>query len=360
MFFLIGFFFLQPILMSTLQTSLESFNWNTVPVFAETSNVSGIFDEQALTTLAKFNLFVGEKAYDYPASGYAEDKLFSLAQELRRRSPKMALIFYYNTNLDLPDYYLHSLMTKHQPTWWLQDDQGNPVWTHQDSGAGARPPFPYNETRVFDHTVADVRHSWVEECLNMTSRTMTDGKNIFTGCFVDRWTRTPKVSNVSKTRMSQWSAARDISTSNLVNRTKEAGIFLISGGAGDLSTDAIAYPGFGHHLTNGITQMQSAAQHNRGFLASMHPSTEEGQDFTNQLAAFLVAASTNHFFGAGSWTCNHTSREGVKWWPEYDKPLGHPLGDAVLNKNILQRNFSKGTNVTFDMKANRGWINWAS
>lgn len=37
------------------------FSWHTVPVFAETSNISGVFDAEAMSTLARFPLFVAEK-----------------------------------------------------------------------------------------------------------------------------------------------------------------------------------------------------------------------------------------------------------------------------------------------------------
>ena len=36
-------------------------SWRTVPVFAETSNITGPFDDAALQTLSKFPVFVGEK-----------------------------------------------------------------------------------------------------------------------------------------------------------------------------------------------------------------------------------------------------------------------------------------------------------
>ena len=41
-----------------------SFSWHTVPVFAETSNISGVFDADAISTLARFPLFVAEKVSD--------------------------------------------------------------------------------------------------------------------------------------------------------------------------------------------------------------------------------------------------------------------------------------------------------
>ena len=53
------------------------FSWHTVPVFAETSNVSGLFDNAALDTLARFPLFVAEKV-----SGYEMKDMFSFVASL--------------------------------------------------------------------------------------------------------------------------------------------------------------------------------------------------------------------------------------------------------------------------------------
>ena len=75
------------------------FSWRTVPVFAETSNVSGVFDEEALETLSRFSVFVLEKAYDWGAPGFGEDKGRAVAAELRRRNPNMTLVYYYNGTL---------------------------------------------------------------------------------------------------------------------------------------------------------------------------------------------------------------------------------------------------------------------
>ena len=48
------------------------------------------------------------------------------------------------------------------------------------------------------------------------------------------------------------------------------------------------------------------------------------------------------------------------WYPDYDKPLGEPLGDAVKTNGVYKRGFKSGTNVTFDTKTNTGKIEWAS
>ena len=92
-------------------------------------------------------------------------------------------------------------------------------------------------------------------------------------------------------------------------------------------------------------------------LCSYKPGSDGGT-FTSSLAKFLVGAGVGHYFGAGSWTTDHTSREGVTWHPEYDLPLGNPLGVATLSGNVWTRHFSYGTTATFNHAKNVGKIEW--
>jgi hypothetical protein len=146
------------------------FSWETVPVFAETSNVSGVFDAEALAVLARFPVFVGEKAYAYREPGFAEDKLSHLAATLRELNKDIFLIFYFNANLDMDDYRLNNVTEVHAPDWWLRNSSNVPFLAPVDSGKGSRPPFPYSKgLHVFDFTVPDMREAWVNECMTMTS-----------------------------------------------------------------------------------------------------------------------------------------------------------------------------------------------
>lgn len=81
-----------------VHAALPPFSWDTVPVFAETSNVTGPFDAAALATLKKFSIFVGEKGYDFPSAGFAEDKLAALARQLRELKPDIFLLFCKSAN----------------------------------------------------------------------------------------------------------------------------------------------------------------------------------------------------------------------------------------------------------------------
>ena len=342
---------------SASPAALPSFSWDTVPVFFETSNVTGPFDEAAMSTMARAGLVVLEKAYDFPAPGFAEDKLLGVVDGLRSARPsslpRQSVVFYYNTNLDCPDYRLHAEMAAHSPAWWVQNPTTRAVVReHQDSGAGADPPFPYPYTCVFEHRNAAVRQAWVNECLNMTQRG-------FDGCMVDRWTRTPKAfkGQLSAGEVDQWVAGRDNATASLTGAMRQRGKWLV----GSLSADAVSMPGFQGKPDSVRAQLQAAAA-GKGVLASAQPGTwkRPASDLERQLAGFLVAAGVNHFFGGGSWTVNSTSREGVHWYPEYDRPLGAPLGPAAVNGTVLTRRFASGTVARYDTSSGDGSIVWAS
>ena len=88
-------------------------------------------------------------------------------------------------------------------------------------------------------------------------------------------------------------------------------------------------------------------QANAGRLVEVHVYAGSNSAlFNSTLAAFLVAAGENAYYGAGStWnTCD-------SWLiphAEYLKPLGKPLGLASVVGGIWQRKFESGTIATVD------------
>jgi len=77
------------------------------------------------------------------------------------------------------------------------------------------------------------------------------------------------------------------------------------------------------------------------------------------MACFLVAAGNLSFFSYVDWDFSWTIN-GVQWWPEYDKPVGVPLGLAVRHGWKFTRSFTSGTSVSLDLEAQTANINWAS
>lgn len=75
---------------------------------------------------------------------------------------------------------------------------------------------------------------------------------------------------------------------------------------------------------------------------------------TYQLAAYLIAAGHNTYYGYGeSW-------EGLwPWLPVYDKPLGPPKAKALRQGDVFTREFEH-LNVTLDVGATTAWLQWDS
>jgi hypothetical protein len=77
------------------------------------------------------------------------------------------------------------------------------------------------------------------------------------------------------------------------------------------------------------------------------------------MACFLVAHGNMSYFSYASslqpWTI-----AGVRWWPEYDYPLGVPVGEAVVSPDgwTYNRKFTSGTSVVVDVYNHTATIKW--
>jgi hypothetical protein len=81
----------------------------------------------------------------------------------------------------------------------------------------------------------------------------------------------------------------------------------------------------------------------------------------DSLAAFLIGAGKNSYYGTGSWIIADLSDVQNRWCPNmFERPLGPPLANATKDASgVYHRNFSSGTYVSFDTNANKGQIHWA-
>ena len=113
----------------------------------------------------------------------------------------------------------------------------------------------------------------------------------FDGCMVDRWTRNPFTHQpgYSEDYIVSHEAAQQESEALLLNRTREAGIWLVGGGE---DVDAISSPGFFKgHTDQAIQQQMELASRGQGLMASYKPGSE-GAAFTSTLAKFLIGGET--------------------------------------------------------------------
>jgi hypothetical protein len=81
----------------------------------------------------------------------------------------------------------------------------------------------------------------------------------------------------------------------------------------------------------------------------------------DSLAAFLIGAGNNSYYGTGDWIVHDLNDVQNRWCPNmFERPLGPPLANATKDASgVYHRNFSSGTYVSFDTNANKGQIHWA-
>ena len=73
------------------------------------------------------------------------------------------------------------------------------------------------------------------------------------------------------------------------------------------------------------------------------------------LAAFLVGLQENCYF---IYNWGYRMENGcLQWYPEFDKPLGEPLGDMVSSGWKLSREF-KHASVWVDLEKRTSEISW--
>ena len=337
---------------------MPKFSWNTVPVYWMACNSSGPFNQEAIEYVGKFPMVCvdqGQGAINGSNSTYnklsQEEKIFEALKQIKQYNSSITTIFYYNSILDW-EMYTHLndvLYASYNTSWHLLDSNNVTVQIHGDSEF----PQPPNGMYVFDFIQENVRNTFIQECINMTQSEYIDG------CFVDRGGQNsfPKPYNFTQQRLKEFKQGHDevlVSIQNELNKTNES-VAIIN----NYVIDGV-HATMMERFTADQQQIELLMNYSsKGILVQAHAGYTIGCDagnFTNNLAAFLIGANEYSYFACSkAWKY---SPDWNVWHKEYDKPLGKPLGDAILNNNVYERRFALGTNVTFNIKTNQGEIQW--
>jgi hypothetical protein len=132
--------------------------------------------------------------------------------------------------------------------------------------------------------------------LPLPPSSQVDGR--FNGCMVDRWLRTPfKAQHLppgfTRAMVDAFVAGRNLATSALLKRAKEAGVYLVGevGGESAAETvDAVSDPGYFNGYLPLVAQLRLAKE-GIGLLASYKPGGT-GAALNTTLAKFLVGAAS--------------------------------------------------------------------
>jgi len=264
--------------------------------------------------------------------------------------------FYLNSVIDWPfNFKLHRLMQQ-RPEWRLKNSSGGDLLGHGQ--------FLYNLT---DN---EMRAAWVAECVAAADAGCT-------GCFIDQanvdeglatWPHDSAVATAYR-------AAHLAALTELDAALAPAGKWSIYNhlGVTTYGTTAMMIEDFAP-TEKCVRTLQTAAarqltvQAHAGNLPAGNACVDGD---TNAMAAFLIGAGEYSYYhcstgwgSAAAWPA--VADSWLDWLPQYDMPLGAPLGPAAqrpstagADASLWSRSFSSGTRVEFDGGSGNGTIHWA-
>lgn len=337
------------------KSSYPSFNWNTVPVAFHFGNSSRLMTPSEAQFVAEHSNFIClEKGHASKQFSTTEEGIEKEAQQLKTFNAGMKVIFYWNTFLDYNSYAAYNEYQKH-PEWWLKKIDG-------------QLDFKNRGLKRYDLSNVEFRDWWT----NVARKAVVEGA--CDGVFMDAF---PQVSNKNNEKI--WGKEKysniQKGLKDIIKETRtkigEDNLIVYNGIRSNSAmqlgndfpehTDAIMIEHFGYFqsgskefMLRDILEMQKAGKSGKivvfkawpGFAwidkEIMKKSLKEKvkiakENITFPLAAFLAGAQENSYF---IYNWGYRMEMGcLEWYPEFNRPLGKPLGDAIINGWELTREF---------------------
>ena len=358
---------LAPLAALHTADALPPFSWDHVPMYAHVGKGADDFTPEELDYLSKhFDFIALEKGQAVGKRGDTEAGVAEATRQIKQRNPRAKVLFYWNAFLDYP---LYKVSRKLPADWHLKDLQGKPVLIR-------------NSVPAYDLACADVRAWWSETAAAAVREGGPDG--IFADAFL-------QVVAPAKRKLlgDEKYAALNAGLVAMLKETRrklgpEALILYngLRGGDGKQFlplTSGAMIEHFGHFSGVGkekmaadLDAMRDAARTGRIVCLKAWPAfswldTElmkkphaelarlARERLTFPLACFLVAAEPHCYF---CYTWGYRETDGTfDWYPEFDKPLGPPRGEARRDGWTYQRDFAHAV-VSVNLESKTAKIDW--
>ncbi len=348
---------------------LTGFSWERVPVYVHFGKRTADMTGPELDFLAQHYRFVAlEKGHGAAAHGSTEEGIYATARELKRRNAHMKVLFYFNAFINWQPY---DALKTFNPDWLLRDAAGKVV---SHSSGTPRP----------DPSIPAMREWWAETVAGAMRRAPLDG------VFADALPQalTPALTKQLGTAKAE--AVRRGLREMLALTKRKIGadkILLANGTRAQDFRQILDWEGVDGVMIEHFGAFQSAQPADlKADLDTIGLAAEKGKfvvlkgwpGFTwldkammekppgdllalargrieFPLACYLVAARP------GSWFCyswGYTSQHGMlDAYPEFERPLGPPKGDAVWQGLTATREFAHAS-VQVDLAAKTAHIRW--
>ena len=355
---------------------VPEFSWDTLPVFIHLSVQDSLsFDSAALSSIAKFKIATIEKWQGCHASNYTfeEEAMLEAATSIKAAaaaagtSTAVVVWFdsyriYSNTTLnpDAEDTTGIGCMNS-RAAHFLESDSAHLL--KDEKGALVLESFAH--LHVVDYQRREMQHYKRDMCLNMTRSGVVDG------CGVDgshQRAGTSAIPGIAAANASRWNEAK-VCMMNATTAAIGAGLVLgkmpweLGGAAGYVN--GIIQEGCDNSNAT-VTNLRAVSSRSRQ-LGGARPVFEchadcAGAACESHIAAFLVGAGANAYWGQGGWSDPDSSQVPGRWMPEFfEKPLGTPLADATYDAQaqVWTRSFARGARAWFSAANNSGGVEWS-
>ena len=345
------------LLLNLASAARPKFSWETVPTFIHCSNASGELNQDAVSAMSQASYTVLEKFQCLscaPEESGAEAKILSAAAAIRKVNPEAAVFLYYQVDLARTWYDSGAFFDK------------NPyLEVHNANGSLASS----EGWHVYDFAKEKAIAVWSASIAKVVQEGNLDG------VFVDGYRgglgwADGLVPNASAEERLIWTSAAwnktGVALASALADVAHADAILIPNGSPALSSppgfaDNQSIEFFSPYTLADLEAVRKAGQRSR--FQEVHAYVGDNKElFELTLAAFLVSAGDNSYFGAGN-TWDSCDSWLIKSQLEtYRRPLGDPTAPATCKGSFspsstfysCARNFSSGTTAIFTFNKSKG------
>ncbi len=369
--------------LSTIAAAEEprrpTFSWDTVPLYSHFGDREGMSDTDVEFIASHYDFIVLEKAHGMKKYGNTEEGTLEDVARIKAANPDATVLYYWNLLLDYP-LYAASEKRLDDPTWFIH---------HKDGGLDRKGSRP-DALRRYDLSNSEWRQWWIAVAAEMLEQGSMDG------LFLDAL---PQIALKPAANIEKWGADKYAAIERGIGETLSElentvgpdkiliynGIRSVPGGwdHGGMKyldySDGAIIEHFNvlasqepEQIAQDIERMTRAGKAGKivilkafpGFLwidkEAMKMSQDEKlklaqQRITFPLAAFLIAAQEHSYF---NYTWGYRAEQGAyAWYPEYDKRLGPPKGDARQKGYEYWREFEHAS-VYINIETRQATIDW--
>tara|TARA_R110001592_G_scaffold175312_7_gene414366 strand:+ start:361 stop:1554 length:1194 start_codon:yes stop_codon:yes gene_type:complete len=368
--------------VKSVKNKLPEFSWDKMPLYMHLRK-STAFTKKEVDYIAKYPLITFEKTTGSKTFGSTEKGTLKAAEAVKKINPDAKILYYKNVVINWKSYQEDEEFLNKHPKAYLVNTKGEKAFMSN------------NKTGFFDISEKYVRDYWLDHVTKMTSNPEIDGlfldaniKVLVPGFFNKRIGKEKQkaIETGYLAMMEELDTKLGKENVLLANIIRVRPEFKDSGREYSKFFDGSYLEGFEHenfgmtyedYLAKGIEAVQQSAREGNVIALSLgigkaSKNAEAGiddvrkklntnKDFTKRLdyllAIFLVCAEKYSYVYPHDGYDIQKSAVWLKTFPQYEKKLGAPKGDALRDGYIYTRSFEY-LDIWLDIENQTAQLHW--